>query len=239
MEKNIFQLKGIGKVRIQPHPKSKSIRLSVRTNEVLVTFPPHTPFETVRQFVNSHLDWIKEHKEKLKKKKNPQKLFTPETNYATRLHKLWIEESPEKVTRISINNGLIKVQYPKGIAVTEPQIQEHIHYAIAEALRIEAKLLLPEKVSRLAGKHGFKIRNLYIKNNSSNWGSCSHVNNINLNLHLMRLPDHLIDYIILHELVHTKEKNHGPGFWAELNRVTNNKARELDREVKKYHPKIL
>jgi len=225
-------------VRIQAHPNSKNIRLSVRTNEVLVTYPPHTSPKTVRAFVNNHLDWIKEQKNKIKTKNNSQKIFTPDCNYTTRLHKLEIKESTENVTRIYINKGIINVSYPKRKEVSDPQIQEHIHFAIAEALRIEAKIFLPERVIKLAGDHGFKIKNIFIKNNSSNWGSCSQVNNINLNLHLMRLPDHLIDYIILHELVHTKEKNHGPNFWAQLNRITKNKAKELDREVKKYHPKI-
>jgi hypothetical protein len=50
----------------------------------------------------------------------------------------------------------------------------------------------------------------------------------------MKLPEYLIDYILLHELVHTKEKNHGAGFYAILDRVTGNKARELAKEVKQY-----
>jgi len=49
----------------------------------------------------------------------------------------------------------------------------------------------------------------------------------------MRLPDKLIDYIILHELVHTIEKNHGKNFWTKLDAVTGN-AKELSKEVKMY-----
>ena len=53
----------------------------------------------------------------------------------------------------------------------------------------------------------------------------------------MRLPDHLIDYIILHELAHTVEKNHGPNFWALMNQLTGN-AKKLAEEVKKYNLRI-
>jgi hypothetical protein len=100
--------------------------------------------------------------------------------------------------------------------------------------RFEAKKYLPKRLIELASLHGFQYNRVTIRNNKSNWGSCSSQNNINLNLHLMKLPEYLIDYILLHELVHTKEKNHGAGFYAILDRVTGNKARELAKEVKQY-----
>ena len=49
----------------------------------------------------------------------------------------------------------------------------------------------------------------------------------------MMLPDHLIDYVILHELAHTKVKNHGVHFWNLLDKVSGN-AKGLDKEVKQY-----
>ena len=54
----------------------------------------------------------------------------------------------------------------------------------------------------------------------------------------MRLPDHLIDYVLLHELCHTKEKNHGAGFWTLLNSITQSKAKLLAKEIKKYSTTI-
>jgi len=51
---------------------------------------------------------------------------------------------------------------------------------------------------------------------------------------MMKLPDELIDYILLHELVHTEIKNHGAKFWEKLNSITNNRARELAKEVRKF-----
>ena len=74
---------------------------------------------------------------------------------------------------------------------------------------------------------------MIIKNNKTRWGSCSHRNNINLSLHLMRLPEHLIDYIIAHELVHTVHKNHSNKFWKDLENVFPG-AKAADRELKDY-----
>ena len=130
------------------------------------------------------------------------------------------------------------ISYPEVLPVTHSGVQEGIRYGIEESLRLEAKSFLPGRLAWLAREHGFSFNKVTIKNLKSRWGSCSGRNNINLNLHIMRLPDELIDYILLHELSHTVEKNHGPRFWALLNRVTGGRARELDKKVNEYHTKI-
>lgn len=91
--------------------------------------------------------------------------------------------------------------------------------AEVERLRAEAKAVLPKRLSELAALHGFHYNNVRIKHNSSNWGSCSELGNINLNLNLMRLPEHLRDYVMLHELCHLRQMNHGPEFHALLESV--------------------
>lgn len=57
------------------------------------------------------------------------------------------------------------------------------------------------------------IENVRLKNNASNWGSCSSDNNINLSSRLLFAPQDVIDYVIIHELSHLKEMNHSPAFW--------------------------
>ena len=87
-----------------------------------------------------------------------------------------------------------------------------------ERLRKEAKAWLPARLAFLAERYSFSYNQVRIKNNVSNWGSCSRKGNINLNLHIMRLPEDLRDYVILHELVHTKVANHGLDFYAMMDR---------------------
>ncbi|MBR5072657.1 MAG: M48 family metallopeptidase, partial [Bacteroidales bacterium] len=84
--------------------------------------------------------------------------------------------------------------------------------AEVERLRIQAKAALPPRLAELAALHGFTYNNVRIKHNVSNWGSCSELGNINLNLNLMRVPEHLRDYVMLHELCHLRYMNHGPEF---------------------------
>lgn len=102
-----------------------------------------------------------------------------------------------------------------------------------EALRREARKVLPVRLAELAAEHGFEYNQVRIKHNVSNWGSCSSKGNINLNLNLMRLPEHLRDYVMLHELCHLRYMNHGKEFHALLESLCPN-HRELRKRLKEY-----
>jgi len=97
-----------------------------------------------------------------------------------------------------------------------------------------AKIYLSKRINYLSNKYGFSYLKLYIKNQKTRWGSCTIKNNINLNINLVSLPEELSDYVIMHELVHTKIKNHGVEFWNMLNQYVDN-AKLIDKKLKKYH----
>lgn len=105
--------------------------------------------------------------------------------------------------------------------------------AQVEALRAQAKRELPPRLAALAAQHGFTYNKVFIKNNVSNWGSCSSLKNINLNLRLVTLPPELQDYVMLHELCHLRYLNHGREFHALLESVCPG-HRELARRMKEY-----
>ena len=105
--------------------------------------------------------------------------------------------------------------------------------ARVEQLRAQAKQELPPRLAELAALHGFKYNKVFIKNNVSNWGSCSSLGNINLNLRLVELPSELRDYVMLHELCHLKYLNHSPEFHALLESVCPG-HRALARQMKEY-----
>jgi predicted metal-dependent hydrolase len=105
-----------------------------------------------------------------------------------------------------------------------------------EAMRAEAKIKLPPMVARLAAEHGFRHGAVRIKATRSRWGSCTPRDDINLSLSLAALPDHLAEYIILHELCHTVHRNHSKRFHALLDRVTDGRSKALNAELRKYRP---
>ena len=99
--------------------------------------------------------------------------------------------------------------------------------------RAEAKRKLTRRVKHLAQRHGFTCGRVSIRNQKTRWGSCSSQNNISLNIKLSRLPEELMDYVILHELAHTRVRDHSQGFWALMdNLVGKGKAKAM--ELRKY-----
>ena len=102
-----------------------------------------------------------------------------------------------------------------------------------ERMRAQAKAELPPRLAALAAQHGFQYKRVFIKNNRTNWGSCSSLGNINLNLRLVSLPKELQDYVMLHELCHLKYLNHSPQFHALLESVCPG-HRALEKQIKQY-----
>lgn len=107
----------------------------------------------------------------------------------------------------------LRREVEQGRAVIVPEAEMD---ALVDAMRKRAKAVLPVKLKNLAARYGFTYNKVFIKHNSSNWGSCSALGNINLNINLVRVPEILADYVILHELAHLSHPNHGPRFHSLL-----------------------
>ena len=94
----------------------------------------------------------------------------------------------------------------------------------------QAASKIAARLQELAQEHNFSYNRLTIRNQKTRWGSCSAKNNISLNIKLALLPDELCDLVLVHELIHTKIKNHGPKFWQKLEEIYP-QARKLDQQV--------
>ncbi len=110
---------------------------------------------------------------------------------------------------------------------------ERIEGFFTQTEKKEAKRILVSRLGELAAQHDFSYNKIFIRNQKTRWGSCSRRNNINLNLKLVRIEPFLRDYVILHELVHTRIKNHSIIFWEELARHIKN-PKNVDKQLKKY-----
>lgn len=222
----------LGEIALSNSPRAKRISLSVKANgEIRLTVPQGVRKNDALNFLEAKKDWVVKAKAKIEKR-NPVRLI--EMPYSTRRHRLTLDPANTDNIRIGVAKNIINITYPAVIRFDEPQIQEAIKKGIEEAWRIEAKSYLPQRTQELCGQLGFKCKRVTVRNAKTRWGSCSPDDNISLSLHLMKLPDHLIDYIIIHELCHTVHKNHGPKFHQLLDKKTNGRHEAMRRELKQY-----
>lgn len=213
---------------------SRARRLSIRvraTGEVRLSLPRGVSEAEALRFLDEKRQWVETVRERLARRNPPQTVGMP---FATRAHALQLlpDDCPGLSFRIA--DGRIVVRYPASMRYDEPDVQRLIRQAVEEAWRIEAKAYLPGRVGELCRALGFRCGKVTVRNSRSRWGSCSVSDDISLSLHLMKLPDRLIDYVIVHELCHTVHRNHGPRFHALLNRMTGGEHPRLRAELRKY-----
>jgi predicted metal-dependent hydrolase len=106
-----------------------------------------------------------------------------------------------------------------------------------KALRKSAEFWLKHRLHALADQYGFSYERVRIMNAKTRWGSCSSNGTVSLNIALMKVPETLRDYVILHELTHTRHMNHSKEFWAELGQYYPS-YKEARRRMKKYSPHL-
>jgi predicted metal-dependent hydrolase len=99
-----------------------------------------------------------------------------------------------------------------GVNLADPDTRQHWY-------RRFAKRYLGARIAELALAHGFKFHRLYVRAPWTRWGSCSVKRNISLNWRLIQAPVRVIDYVILHELLHTRMMTHERRFWIQLRAI--------------------
>ena len=231
MSTKYINIEQLGTVSFTINERSTRLRLSIKSGgEIVVSMPVSVLYRDAIHFVESKTDWILKQRTKIRASVT---LFAPESCFKTRFHQLAITKGNTNKVYNRVGNGIVQIFIPEKVNHEQPKIQEFIKNTLVDVMRWEAKVYLPKRLKELADKHGFKYQNVSIKNASTRWGSCSSANNINLNLHLMRVPEHLIDYVLLHELTHTVVKNHSEKFWLLLEQCYPN-ARKADKEMNNY-----
>jgi len=230
MATRIVEIPEIGSVTLYKRRGNRSLRLSVAADgEIRVSLPSWVPYKAGEQFARSKAEWIVSHR-----RKPGEGLHHGQP--IGKAHRLHFEPSTiatKVTTRLKQNQ--IEITHPPAYETHHPVVQKAAQAASIRALRKEAETLLPQRLNDLAIRTGFTYRSVGVKQLKSRWGSCSTQQEITLNLFLMQLPWHLIDYVLLHELTHTKVMRHGAPFWKELERHVP-RARALRKEIGNHHP---
>lgn len=134
-------------------------------------------------------------------------------------------DTDRAVTEIDFTESKFKVYLPKG-----KNNQGEIKEVFEVFLREKAIEKITPRVIKWSKETGFEYNALKFMKLEKRWGSCTPGNNIIINVDAVKLPFSLIDYLIVHELVHTKVKNHSKEFWAEVSKWVPD-WRELDSRM--------
>ena len=224
-------LDGVGEVLLTKRKGSTGLRLSVNANgKVRVSMPQWVPYRSAISFAKKRTIWIV-----TRKAASAQILLVDglQTGKAYRLR--FQKKSGQNIlkTRLIAN----KVVITTSLDFESEIVQERVRKACERALLKEAREVLPDRLKNLSQNYAFAYKDLRIRRLTSRWGSCSNVNIIGLSDFLVQLPDEVIDYVLIHELVHTKYLNHSRQFWQTLE-VLIPKTKALRRQINQRKPRL-
>ncbi|RMD49110.1 MAG: M48 family peptidase [Ignavibacteria bacterium] len=195
MNSNISDIKY--ELRISKRARKVAIRIMNGNVELVV--PKNYSVPRAERFLYSKIDWINKHLH------NNTRNFIP--RYLGKQVKI-------------VNN------VDKRFEITEcDEIDMNINYSeegkefYNKWLYEKAKSYLPERTRELADKYNFSIGRVSVRRQKTRWGSCSSKKNISLNYKLLQFEKPVIDYVIIHELCHTKFMNHSKSFWNEVSKI--------------------
>ena len=225
--------KEFGEIKIRKNKFARSVKLSVGVDGSLrASIPYYSPEFAVRRLVNGNRDEIR----KMLATHNAKNSYQ-DGDLIGKTHTLFLRKFSGEEIKISNEGNQILVQIPQELAFENPLVQSEIRKTVSKILRKQAKAYLPRRIDFLAEKYGFSFEKLRFSHTGTRWGSCSSSGTISLNIALMNLPHHLIDYVIIHELCHTRQMNHSSKFWQEVEKYCPDYKKYV-QEIKQFSPSI-
>ena len=221
-----------GEIVVKKRSLAKSVSLKIAPDgRIQITMPPYAPLLAAKTLIKTSRKQIRELVSQYR-----ERLSYTENRQIGKSHNLLIQTTA-KPSSVKIVGTQILAEINEAESVESAINQQLIRSKILAALRKEAKSYLPRRLSFLAKEHGFSFARSKITHSSSRWGSCSSSGTISLNIGMMNLPFELIDYVIIHELCHTKHMNHSTAFWNEVYKF-DPQYKMHRNELKKYSPHI-
>ncbi len=220
-----FEHPELGLVQLRTRMSARRQIIKVTQNLVIITVP--SGFEdSVFPLSEEIIDKILRLRQKMVKRSGDGR-FKIEEEIATMTFKVVIsrqENSKIRVYGARLDDGVLRINMPVGADIEADMVQKALKRIVLKFLRMEAERVLPQKMDYWSKQCGFDYRSLKVDSAKSRWGCCSSHKDIKLSYYLLLLPERLVDYVIVHELCHTCEMNHGPRFKALLHSYFNDYA---------------
>jgi predicted metal-dependent hydrolase len=189
------------------HSKRKTIALIVQPDgRLVVRAPLRATQRQIEEIVNAKAGWIKKVQKKMIEQAEQFSpcQFTPgeEFPYLGSLYPLEIVERARPALQLESTFKLSKKSLPTAPAV------------FTRWYKAQAMPVIQERVLYFASRYGFTYDRLRITSARTRWGSCTSTSSLNFTWYLVMAPLAVIDYVVLHELAHTRHRNHQKAFWA-------------------------
>lgn len=221
----------LGNITFERSLKAKRLQAKILSDGIKVVLPKGFSEKDGMKFIESVRNKIRKRQTKIQHhsisidENNPLKTLT---------FTVYVQKSERKDIFSTLKEGVLTIQYPDFLSCEDTKTQEYFWNSINYFLKKEARRVLPSRTLELAQKFNFHFIDVKIQSSKTRWGSCSRRKSINLSFYLMLLPQYLVDYVILHELCHTREMNHSDKFWMQMDKVTDGQSKNLRRELKGY-----
>ena len=218
-----------GQIIIHTRRGARNITMRVKPDGLHLTVPPRSLLKKVLEVLQPYRKQLLEQLEQIA----PKPVDLSFRIHADCFH-LSLASSKLKHFTIRREEEEMIIYCPENVDFKREDVQKLVRSAILRAMKKAAETYLPPLLSMWAERFGLTYRKVRITGARSRWESCSAARTISLSCYLMLLPVKLMDYVILHELAHTKEMNHGPRFWELLDGMTEGKALLLRKELRAY-----
>ncbi len=221
----------VGPVTLAKRRGAKNIRLTIQPDGMIrVSLPTWLPYASAILFTQNRAAWIARNRAH-----RPADLVNG--SLIGKNHRLEFKPQ-QKISKPTFRLSKDRVTVLSNYPIDHPTSQAIAVKACERALRHETDDLLHDRARHLARAHKLSFRDFKSRKLKSRWGSCSSEKVITINYYLVQLPWHLIDYVLIHELVHTEHQNHSSDFWLLFERLLPD-AKALRREIKSYQPILL
>ena len=229
----IIEDDGLGRLIIRVNSRARSLVFRTKSDAIYVSVPPGATMKEVKQAIENLRAKLVASRKRL-----ARPLIDLNYRIEAEFFKLSLATGDKEQFFANSRLGEMQIICPASANFSDENLQGWLHKVIEESLRRNAKSILPSRLERLSKQCGLPYTNVKINSSQGRWGSCSARKDINLSYFLVLLPSHLIDYVLLHELCHTREMNHSERFWALLNQFTGGKALALRKELKNYRTEV-
>lgn len=212
-----FEHSELGLVQLRTRMSARRLIIKVTQRLVIITVPSGfedsvfpLPEETVKKILRLREKVVK---------RSEEGRFRIDEEIETLTFRVvigWQENQKVRVFGARLEEGMLRINMPVGVDIETDVTQKALKRIVLKFLRAEAERVLPERLEYWSKRSGLDYRSVKVDSAKSRWGCCSSQRDIKLSYFLMLLPERLVDYVLVHELCHTREMNHGSRFKALL-----------------------